>query len=290
MIIKGDNMTKMTKKKSRVYKYSLIALICLGVIGLGIAFDAYTGFPASDGDTLTASMVNALANNLESLTDVIQDSGPDLTAVADVCNSAGDCLSTVSGGASLPSGMVIAHAGSACPSGWLLANGGSLATATYPDLFAAIGYMYGGSGANFNKPDYRGNFLRGYSGGSAADPNRAARLDRGDGTTGNAVGTRQNPMLGSHLHSVDPPNRVTTSNGAHTHLLRIYKDTPDFNAWNAYLRTGAHGNLWNSDITSSIQSAGNHQHNVNIPAFNSAANGGAETRPINVYVLYCIKT
>jgi len=121
-----------------VYKYSLIALICLGVIGLGIAFDAYTGFPASDGDTLTASMVNALANNLESLTDVIQDSGPDLTAVADVCNSAGDCLSTVSGGASLPSGMVIAHAGSACPSGWLLANGGSLATATYPDLFAIV--------------------------------------------------------------------------------------------------------------------------------------------------------
>ena len=37
--------------------------------------------------------------------------------------------------------------------GWLLLNGASIATATYPLLFALIGYTYGGSGANFNLPD-----------------------------------------------------------------------------------------------------------------------------------------
>lgn len=36
---------------------------------------------------------------------------------------------------------------------WMLLNGASLATATYPLLFAKFGYAYGGSGANFNLPD-----------------------------------------------------------------------------------------------------------------------------------------
>lgn len=36
---------------------------------------------------------------------------------------------------------------------WMLLNGASLATATYPLLFALIGYTYGGSGANFNLPN-----------------------------------------------------------------------------------------------------------------------------------------
>lgn len=36
---------------------------------------------------------------------------------------------------------------------WMLLNGASLATATYPLLFALFGYTYGGAGANFNLPD-----------------------------------------------------------------------------------------------------------------------------------------
>lgn len=35
---------------------------------------------------------------------------------------------------------------------WLVANGASLKKATYPDLFTVIGYIYGGSGDNFNLP------------------------------------------------------------------------------------------------------------------------------------------
>jgi microcystin-dependent protein len=42
------------------------------------------------------------------------------------------------------------------PSGWELCEGQSLDTAVYPDLFAVIGYTYGGSGSTFNLPDLRG--------------------------------------------------------------------------------------------------------------------------------------
>ena len=46
-------------------------------------------------------------------------------------------------------------------SGYLLCNGASVSTTTYAKLFAVIGYNYGGSGASFNIPDFRGMFLRG---------------------------------------------------------------------------------------------------------------------------------
>jgi hypothetical protein len=43
--------------------------------------------------------------------------------------------------------------GTSLPTGWLLCDGASVLKATYPDLFDAIGYDYGGSGTNFNLPD-----------------------------------------------------------------------------------------------------------------------------------------
>lgn len=45
--------------------------------------------------------------------------------------------------------------------GYLLCNGASVSTTTYSQLFAVINYNYGGSGASFNVPDFRGMFLRG---------------------------------------------------------------------------------------------------------------------------------
>ena len=38
------------------------------------------------------------------------------------------------------------------PDGWLECNGQSVSTTTYPELFAKIGYTYGGSGGSFNLP------------------------------------------------------------------------------------------------------------------------------------------
>jgi microcystin-dependent protein len=54
----------------------------------------------------------------------------------------------------IPSGSVIMYAGvSSPPAGWLLCDGTLYTTASFPALFAAIGYTFGGSGANFNVPN-----------------------------------------------------------------------------------------------------------------------------------------
>ena len=70
-----------------------------------------------------------------------------------------------------PAGAVISYAGSSAPTGWLLCAGQSLSTASYAALFSAIGYTYGGSGANFNLPDLRGRVVAGKDdmGGTAAN-------------------------------------------------------------------------------------------------------------------------
>ncbi len=95
--------------------------------------------------------------------------------------------------AAIPAGSIQAYAGEGVPAGWLRAEGDVVSRTEYPDLFAAIGTIYGaGDGSTtFKLPNYKGRFLRGRANGSGNDPDRASRTDRGDGTTGDAVGTKQ---------------------------------------------------------------------------------------------------
>lgn len=51
-----------------------------------------------------------------------------------------------------PPGMIFPFGAAAAPPGYLLCDGASYATADYPELFTAIGYSFGGAGANFNVP------------------------------------------------------------------------------------------------------------------------------------------
>lgn len=71
----------------------------------------------------------------------------------------------------------------------MVSNGRSLPTASYPELFARIGYMYGGGGPNFNIPDMRGVVARGHDAGRGLDPGRS-------------YGTYQADMLASHEHQL----------------------------------------------------------------------------------------
>ena len=56
----------------------------------------------------------------------------------------------------IPAGSITAYATTTPPTGWFLCDGSSKDTTTYADLFAIIGYSYGGTGANFTLPDLRG--------------------------------------------------------------------------------------------------------------------------------------
>lgn len=79
-----------------------------------------------------------------------------------------------SGNSLLPlPGTVMFFASSTSPSGWIKCNGASLSTTTYSNLFSAIGYSFGGSGASFNVPDLRGEFVRGWDDSRGIDSGRS---------------------------------------------------------------------------------------------------------------------
>lgn len=109
------------------------------------------------------------------------------------------------------SGDLKAAAYSSTPSGWLLCDGTSYPTATYPALFAAIGYAYGGSGANFNVPNLV-NFVPVGQGGSIV------------GSLGATSGaTTVTVVQNSHTHTDSGHQHATTSgnNGGATGFMDI---------------------------------------------------------------------
>lgn len=88
------------------------------------------------------------------------------------------------------------------PAGFLEEDGSAVSRVTYADLFAVIGVAYGpGDGVNtFNLPDKRGKFPRYWNNGAGVDPDTLTRTNRGDGTTGDNVGTNQPESLLAHEH------------------------------------------------------------------------------------------
>lgn len=86
-----------------------------------------------------------------------------------------DCVTT-------PAGTFNYFCNVTAPIGYLECNGQSVSTTTYPELFNAIGYLYGGAGASFNVPDLRGEFIRSAAGTGTVD-------------AGRVVGTKQKGTL-----------------------------------------------------------------------------------------------
>lgn len=154
-----------------------------------------------------------------------------------------------------PVGTVLTFAGSSAPTGYVAADGSSLARAgTYAALFAVIGTTYGGSGSNFNLPDYRGLFLRGVG------TNATALQSNGGAVAGAALGTLQNDQMQGHVHSSGHVG-AAASGGI-------------FSAW--------------ADINSGGAATSNSGGAVS-DGTNGTPRTGAETRPANLSVLYCIK-
>ena len=99
-------------------------------------------------------------------------------------------------------GMIMMWPMATPPVGWLECDGTSLDTTVEAALFNVLGYTYGGAGANFNIPDLRGEFVRGWDHGAGEDPDVGSRTDRGDGTVGDNVGTKQLDAIQDHTHTV----------------------------------------------------------------------------------------
>lgn len=171
-------------------------------------------------------------------------------------------------------GQVGTFAMSTCPSGWVSADGSPVSrTVTYSGLYAAIGTTWGtGDGSTtFNVPDFRGVFLRGT--GTNANPTVVAAggaVGQSLGSTTYAVDTYLN-----HNHAVtDPGHTHTSAGGSGVAFTTVGGGT----FYGTYGVGG--GNLYYYSSTASSATG---------LTVNTSTTGGAETKPKNYSVLYCIK-
>lgn len=90
------------------------------------------------------------------------------------------------------------------PSGWVECDGAKFNPEKYPELYEILEYSYGGSESEgmFAVPDLRGVFVRGWDHGAGIDPDASSRTNRGDGTRGDKIGTKQADENLSHTHTV----------------------------------------------------------------------------------------
>lgn len=96
------------------------------------------------------------------------------------------------------------------PAGFLIADGRSLKKAEYTELFDVIGYTYGGSGDNFNLPNFAdGKFMRSVGGNAAA-----LGTAQQDAFQGHFHNWKDNPSLVGWAYTItgNTSNRVGTRN------------------------------------------------------------------------------
>lgn len=145
--------------------------------------------------------------------------------------------------------------------GWLPCDGKSYDPGEYPELYAALGYIYGKSGGSFHVPDLSGQFIRGLDDGKI-DPDYSKRTRQ---TTGkpysgesySGVGSREPDAFQAHQHNYTPP--IPASGGSGSSSASPGKPTttePPFSP-----QVG-----------------------------DDKARDSSETRPVNVYLNYLIKS
>jgi microcystin-dependent protein len=156
----------------------------------------------------------------------------------------------------VPTGAIMAFGMNSVPAGWLECNGQS--TTGYTALAALVGA---------NVPDLRGYFVRGFG-------------TNGDTVASGAFGVKQGDMFQDHGHS----NTATASGvGDHTHSIPANTEPGNTSDRLTYGSAGG--------TTATVSSAaGAHGHTITV-SVNGANSGdsGAETRPYNIALLYCIK-
>lgn len=166
----------------------------------------------------------------------------------------------------IPSGCIIPYGGTTIPSGWLLCDGSSISTDTYPDLFNAIKYTYGGSGSSFNLPNLAGRMPLGVSGSYALGS-----------TGGSETVTLTTAQIPSHTHT---GSTSYTGNHAHSQIGGV-PTTPISNVF-------ASGNTSQGGGPVTTGVAGSHSHSLTI---NSAGGSDAHNNmPPYISLNYIIKT
>ena len=272
----------------------------LGVSGTSISSTAYDGFIADLSTEITNSLnVNGTAPMLASL----NMGSFSITNMATPVNST-DAATKAYVDAGIPTGAVFWFAANAPPAGFLECDGSSRSTTTFANLFAITGYTYGGSGANFNLPDLRGRFVRGWDHGAGNDVNTPSRAFASIEAAANASHTHtisQTP----HVHGIIDPGHN------HAQDLHVHGVTDPGHVHGGAIVPGgqfslgtagglgiASGSTASSGTGISIQGAVASLHtaatgvsvNANNATVSNVASGSPEATPLNIALLPCIKT
>lgn len=190
----------------------------------------------------------------------------DFDTLADLIDSGYDLVDalrflTPSGG--VDTGLIAGWLTDTAPTGYLECDGSSLLRADYGSLFDVIGVTYGNvDGTHFTIPDFRGEFLRGWDNTKGTDGDAALRTDRGDGTTGDVVGSKQE-------------DAIVNITGT------IYANSLRYGSSDGVFATGSSG-----------ANAGSNTIAGKSFTFDASTvvNTGSDVRPLNVNIMWCIKT
>jgi len=157
----------------------------------------------------------------------------------------------------LPPGMVVAFSGSTDVAEWLICDGREVDRTTYARLFTTIGIQYGegNTTTTFNIPDFRGRFLRGADDAGTPEGNASRDPDSGSRTAMNTGGVAGNLVGSIQSHQY----------ASHNH---------SYSAGSGQASNAGPGTTLVSGFTGHATSS----------------SGGNETRPLNAYVNYIIKT
>lgn len=171
----------------------------------------------------------------------------------------------------LPPGVIMPYGGTATtpPAGWLFCNGAAHGTATYPELFAAVGVTYGGAGTAFNVPDLRRRMVLGF--GTTASGTAVGV------TGGNFDHTHSGPAhthdMSSHTHSMQNHSHGMNHNHALSLSLPNINTSVDGNYTNIESRVVVLSNVTFSNIPRDFTvnrsfetvSTWNHYHPIRLP-------------------------
>lgn len=156
--------------------------------------------------------------------------------------------------ASVPTGVVMAWPTATAPADWVICGGTTVALniSTHADLFAVLGYSYGGSGSTFYPPDLRGEFIRGADNGKGTDSGRVLGSSQGDAMRN---------ITGTVKHIVRDQGGGTSASGVFT--------------WNSR-GVNSDGGEWRAGMDFTLDAS------LQVPTAD-------ENRPVNVAMNYIIK-
>lgn len=260
-------------------------------VNMEVTLAVLTGTPASSPAAPTLTRTNYIYEL--SLAQVYVGVGATYISTSNITDerrNASYCGYTRARYGGVPPGSITSYAGNTVPSGWLLCDGSTLNKNDYPELFSAIGYIYGGSGESFMIPSLVGRMPLGKS--------ESHPMAETGGSETVALTTAQMP---SHNH----PISCNLSNaGAHEHNLasnNVSGNNQGFvmtgcvrNGNYGYGSSGSskygyNGNTY-SVSTDFMETAGAHTHTLTATIGNTGSGQGHNNMPPFLTLNFIIKT